>query len=77
MVLFHVINANFRLGKAENARAVAALVNKPEVPDMIRVDALRALQDWARPKVRDRVIDLWRPLPQSAPKRSPRKRCGR
>jgi quinoprotein glucose dehydrogenase len=60
--LFRIINANFRLGKPENAQAVAALAVKPEVPDAIRVDALKALQEWTRPKGRDRVMGLWRPL---------------
>ena len=61
-LLYRVINANFRLGKPENAQAVAALAVKPEVPDALRVDALRALQEWAKPKGRDRVMGLWRPL---------------
>ena len=32
------------------------------MPEAIRLDALRALQEWAKPKGRDRVMGLWRPL---------------
>jgi quinoprotein glucose dehydrogenase len=61
-LLFRVVNANFRLGKPENAKAVASLAARREVPDAIRIDALKALQEWAKPKGRDRVMGLWRPL---------------
>jgi quinoprotein glucose dehydrogenase len=61
-LLYRVINANFRLGNPENAKTVAALAARPDMPDAIRVDALRALQEWARPKGRDRVMGVWRPL---------------
>ena len=61
-MLFRIINANFRLGKLENAQAVAALATRTDVPEAIRIDALRALQEWAKPKGRDRVMGLWRPL---------------
>jgi quinoprotein glucose dehydrogenase len=61
-LLYRVINANFRLGKPENARAVAAIAARSDVPDALRIDALRALQEWAKPKGRDRVMGVWRPL---------------
>ena len=61
-MLYRVTNANFRLGKPENAQAVAAMAARSDVPDAIRIDALRALLEWAKPKGRDRVMGLWRPL---------------
>ncbi len=58
-----VINANFRLGKPENAAAVARLAAKAGLPDDLRIEALKALGDWAKPSGHDRVTNFWRPLP--------------
>jgi quinoprotein glucose dehydrogenase len=60
--LYRVINANFRLGTAEHAAAVAKLAERIDAPEAIRVEAIRALGDWANPSGRDRVLGLWRPL---------------
>jgi quinoprotein glucose dehydrogenase len=62
-VLYRVLNANFRLGGAESARALAEFAARPEAPALLRVEALRMLGEWARPGGRDRVVGLWRPLP--------------
>jgi quinoprotein glucose dehydrogenase len=59
---YRVLNAHFRLGQPENARAVAAFAARPENPERLRVEALAMLGDWARPSGRDRVLGLWRPL---------------
>ncbi len=61
-LLYRVVNANFRLGKAENAEAVAAFAARSDVPEELRIDALHALGEWTKPKGRDRVMGLWRPL---------------
>jgi quinoprotein glucose dehydrogenase len=58
-----VINANFRLGTAEAALALAGLAADLEVPDSTRLAALAALEDWHRNTRRDRVLGQWRPLP--------------
>jgi quinoprotein glucose dehydrogenase len=63
MLGFRVLNAHFRLGKKENAEAVAAFAARAEAPESLRVEALRELGDWAKPAGRDRVMGLWRPLP--------------
>jgi quinoprotein glucose dehydrogenase len=60
---YRVLNANFRLGKAENARAVARFAARSDVGESLRLEAVRQLGDWARPSGRDRVMGLWRPLP--------------
>jgi quinoprotein glucose dehydrogenase len=56
------LNANFRLGAAENAEAVAALAAHPRASEAMRVEALEMLAAWAKPSGRDRVLGLWRPL---------------
>ncbi len=57
-----VLNANFRLGTAENARQVAQFAARDDVADGLRLEALDALLHWAKPSNRDRVMGLWRPL---------------
>jgi quinoprotein glucose dehydrogenase len=62
-----VLNANFRLGEAAHANAVARAAGKSEVPEPMRLEALKMLADWAAPSNRDRVLGMWRPLsPRSA-----------
>jgi quinoprotein glucose dehydrogenase len=61
-LLRRIINANFRLGSAANAAALAALSANSDLPEAMRVEALSALGDWAKPSGRDRVTGLWRPL---------------
>jgi quinoprotein glucose dehydrogenase len=61
--LLRAINANFRLGEPGNAEALAAFAARQDVPEGLRVEALRALADWEKPPGRDRVVGVWRPLP--------------
>jgi quinoprotein glucose dehydrogenase len=60
---YRVLNANFRLGKAENARAVARFAARNGEHEALRVEALRELEQWSKPAGRDRVMGVWRPLP--------------
>jgi quinoprotein glucose dehydrogenase len=62
--LYRVVNANFRLGQAEQARTVAAVAADTGLPEAIRIEAVSALGDWAVPSSRDRVLGSWRPLPK-------------
>ena len=62
--LWRVINANFRLGDQKNADAVARLAARADIPEALRIEATRALEGWAQPSGRDRVLGLWRPLPK-------------
>jgi quinoprotein glucose dehydrogenase len=64
---YRVLNANFRLGKAENALAVARFAARPDALETLRVEALRELEEWSRPRGRDRVMGVWRPLPARPP----------
>ncbi len=66
-ILERVLNANYRLGKAGNARAIADFAARAGAPDPARKDALEALGAWARPSARDRLLNLWRPLPDRGP----------
>jgi quinoprotein glucose dehydrogenase len=60
---YRVLNANFRLGKPENARAVAAYAARSDASQAQRVEAVRLLGLWAKPPGRDRILGTWRPLP--------------
>jgi quinoprotein glucose dehydrogenase len=61
-VLYRVFNARFRLGRPEDARALAACAARADVPGALRAEALAELGEWDRPSGRDRVVGLWRPL---------------
>jgi quinoprotein glucose dehydrogenase len=59
---YRILAANFRLGKAGNATAVAGVAARSDVPTPIRVEALQELEQWAKPQGRDRIVGLWRPV---------------
>lgn len=61
-LLRRVLNANFRLGGAEHADALAAFAARESVPESLRLEALNMLGNWAAPSARDRVLGMWRPL---------------
>jgi quinoprotein glucose dehydrogenase len=57
-----ILNANFRLGKAGNAAALAKYAGREDVPEHLRVEAIAMLGNWEKPSPRDRVLGNWRPL---------------
>lgn len=61
-LLRRVLNANFRLGGAENALAVARYATRPDAPEAMRLEAVKMLADWTEPAPTDRVLNMWRPL---------------
>lgn len=61
-----VLNANYRLGTPEHARAIAAYAGSSNAPEAMRLEALDMLRNWAKPPGRDRVLGMWRPLPERA-----------
>lgn len=61
---YRVLNANFRQGKAENAKALARFAARSGEKEGLRVEAVRELDLWARPPGRDRIMGVWRPLPE-------------
>jgi quinoprotein glucose dehydrogenase len=62
-VLERAINANYRLGQAAHARALARFAGNPDVPESSRREALDALGEWGDPSPKDRILHMWRPLP--------------
>jgi quinoprotein glucose dehydrogenase len=56
------LHANFRLGRPEHAERVARIAANTATPEEVRIEALKALQDWAQPTGRDRFLGAWRPL---------------
>lgn len=57
-----VIAANYRLGTAETARALAIYAGRQDQPVDRRIDALKLLAQWSEPSSRDWVLGMWRPL---------------
>ena len=66
-ILNRAVNANYRLGKAENARAIAAFAASPAAPEGARKDALDALAAWGSPNGKDRLLNQWRPIADRGP----------
>jgi quinoprotein glucose dehydrogenase len=60
--LWRALNANFRLGEAENARAVARFAASAAAPEKLRAEAVKMLGAWANPGRRDRVTGLTQDL---------------
>ena len=56
--LFRALNAHFRLGKAENAAALATFASRSDMPANLRVLALKMLGDWEKPARRDYITGL-------------------
>ncbi len=61
-ILERAVNANYRLGKSDNARALATFAANSGAPEAARKDALEALAIWGGPSAQDRVLNLWRPI---------------
>jgi quinoprotein glucose dehydrogenase len=66
-VMFRVLNACFRIGTPEMAKEVATFAARSDAPEALRVEAVKCLGDWTKPSGRDRIIGIWRPLPERAP----------
>jgi quinoprotein glucose dehydrogenase len=58
-----VISANYRLGEAEHAQALARIASDVVVTSALRVEAIDLLTRWAKPSGRDSYLGIWRPLP--------------
>jgi quinoprotein glucose dehydrogenase len=56
------INAANRVGRTEDAQALATVATRPAAPKNIRLEALSILAKWANPPGRDRINGLWRPI---------------
>ncbi|HEY2341769.1 MAG TPA: PVC-type heme-binding CxxCH protein, partial [Chthoniobacteraceae bacterium] len=58
------IDANYLLGTATNARAVAAVATADNADEPARIDALDALGRWATPSGLDRIVGTQRLMPE-------------
>lgn len=58
------IDAAFRIGAEEHAKAVLGAAMNPNLSPAIRAEAVAALKDWSDPPQRDRVTGFWRTLPK-------------
>ena len=56
------INSANRVGRAEDASAIASVATRPEASRNLRVESLAILAAWASPPGRDRINGLWRPI---------------
>jgi quinoprotein glucose dehydrogenase len=63
-ILLRVVNANYRLGQPANAKALVTFAADNSANEAGRKEALTALAAWANPNPKDRLLYLWRPLPQ-------------
>jgi quinoprotein glucose dehydrogenase len=63
-MLLRVVNANFRVGTPATAQRLAALATRTNLSDLIRSEALHGLATWAKPHPRDRIVGVFRPLPE-------------
>jgi len=57
-----IINARHRLGRPEDAVALATYAARNDVPREFRREALTQLSDWSEPFQRDRLVGVYRPL---------------
>jgi quinoprotein glucose dehydrogenase len=62
------INANFRLGGAERATALAAYAVDEKATADLRAEAITQLGLWGKVPQRDRIVGIYRPLPPRPPK---------
>ena len=60
------LNANYRLGTEESAKALANFALQDAAPPAMRAEALNMLGEWAKPGLRDRITNLFRPIQGTA-----------
>ena len=66
-LLRRAINAANRVGRVEDATALAEVAARPAVSKDGRVEALALLTNWAEPGGRDPINGLWRPIDVRSP----------
>ena len=57
-----VLNANYRIGTAERAVAIAKYATRSEASEAMRIEALEMLANWGQPEPIDRVLGDYRPI---------------
>ena len=66
-LLRRAINAANRVGRVEDAKALAEVAARSAVSKNGRVEALALLTNWAKPGGRDPINGLWRPIDVRSP----------
>jgi quinoprotein glucose dehydrogenase len=62
-VVLRALNANYRLGGAERAKALADYALNDKANAEMRAEALTQLGLWGKVPARDRIVGVYRPLP--------------
>ncbi len=62
MMLRRLVHNAFRVGTAENALRLLAIIADSSMPEEVRKEALRLLGDWEKPFPVDQFSGHWRPL---------------
>ncbi|HVJ80646.1 MAG TPA: HEAT repeat domain-containing protein, partial [Planctomycetia bacterium] len=62
--LRRALAANYRIGDASAATRAAKLATRSDIPASVREEALYQLTHWAKPNGKDRVLGVWRPIPE-------------
>ena len=66
-MLRRLVHNSFRIGTAENAVRVLKLAADPQIPEIVRQEALRLLAIWTEPFPVDQLTGHWRPLEKRDP----------
>ena len=66
-MLRRLIHNAFRIGTAENAGRVLKVATNPQIPEIVRNEALRLLSMWTEPFPVDQLTGHWRPLEKRDP----------
>ena len=61
--VLRALNANDRVGGPEQRRKLELFAHRGDVQTEWRLEALRILEEWGEPQLRDRVTNAHRPLP--------------
>lgn len=61
-LLRRALASRFRMGRGEDAAALAAFAGRSGVAESLRIEALDYLNQWAKPSGRDPIVGLWRPI---------------
>lgn len=63
-LLRRALNAHYHLGEDENAQALVRYVVREDAVETMQLEAIEMLRRWRTPSGRDRVLGMWRPIPQ-------------
>jgi quinoprotein glucose dehydrogenase len=62
--VLRAINANFRVGAAPNAQQLVQFALRADADEALRAEAITQLGFWGEVPQRDRLVGIYRPLPQ-------------